>query len=271
MNKIKIFKYLLFALIITIVFILVLPVHAEDFFYFRQMSGLADHDYVLESPSGEVKLTASAGSTSENIITKMLMIISRDRINNYFTYPSHITPASDLYFIKFLPYREDNFSTQPKVTIKYTPDNQYKQVYYYNWSKLSFEKLDVKRDTINKALTFTLPNKKSVMFAVFSEPEIVGKASWYVHPGYSGKLIAASRDFAQESKLLVTNLYNNKEVIVTVKDYGPKECKDWTDKEQEQMGPCQDRVLDLSKTAFLQLATTTGVGVISEVKVTPIK
>ncbi len=62
------------------------------------------------------------------------------------------------------------------------------------------------------------------MFALFNEPSLVGRASWYVYPKYAGQLITASRDFAKGSQLKVTNLYNDKEVVVTVRDYGPKKC-----------------------------------------------
>ena len=75
------------------------------------------------------------------------------------------------------------------------------------------------------------------------------------YPKYRGELIAASRDFAKDSRVKVTNLYNDREVVVTIKDFGPKRCEDWTEREQRLMGPCQERVLDLSKTAFLKLAT----------------
>ncbi|MFA6919223.1 MAG: septal ring lytic transglycosylase RlpA family protein, partial [Patescibacteria group bacterium] len=106
-------------------------------------------------------------------------------------------------------------------------------------------------------LQFDFPaGKQALQFAIFSEPELVGTASWYVHPKYKTDLIAASVDFAQDTKIKVINLDNNKEVIVTVKDYGP----------DKSVFP--DRVVDLSKEAFKKIASTSQ-GVI-RVKVIPV-
>lgn len=261
------------SLIIAIVFFWVVPtVSAQEhsFLYLRKIKDALTDNFSLKSPAGQVLLNVFSGSNNQELIVKMMNIVPQSKINHYFTYDSDLSPASDLYFVKFTPYEAGNFSQMPEIQINYDPDGHYKEVYYYSWLNLRFEKIESIRDTINHTLTFALPNKKSVMFAVFNEPELVGSASWYVHPKYPNELVTASRDFAFDTRIKVTNLYNNREVVVTVKDYGPKKCEDWTAEEQEKMGPCQERILDLSKTAFLRLATTTGVGIISQVRVTPI-
>lgn len=105
-------------------------------------------------------------------------------------------------------------------------------------------------------MIFDLPaGQTELMFAVFGDKELIGNASWYVHPKYVGELIAASTDFAMDTKLKVIAVNSGKEVIVTVKDYGPDKI----------IHP--DRVVDLSKEAFSVLAPT-GAGVI-KVKVLP--
>jgi rare lipoprotein A len=74
-----------------------------------------------------------------------------------------------------------------------------------------------------------------------------------VHPKYKKELMAASTEYSFGSKVKVTNLANGKEVVVTIKDYGPVKA----------LHP--DRVLDLGKEAFKKIAST-GAGVI-EVRV----
>ena len=112
------------------------------------------------------------------------------------------------------------------------------------------------RDTKKNTLTFTVSAVKELIFALFEEPIQVGTASWYVHPRYKKELMAASTDFSFGSKVKVTNLANGKEVIVTIKDYGPDK------------GVHPDRVIDLGKEAFKAIASTRA-GVI-KVSVEPI-
>lgn len=243
---------------------------ARDFLYFETINPLATDYTLIPEDNTDLSLKIFAGSNTSSLTLKMMTIVNKDEIGNFFTIPEGKKPATDLYFLNFTPISEDNFSVQPQLTLKYQPNDHYQEVYFYDWTILEFVKMDSVRDALNKTLTVDLPQRKKIMIAIFNEPEIIGQASWYVHPKYENQLIAASRDFALDSKLRVYNFYNNKEVIVTVKDYGPKKCVDWTEKEQRLMGPCQDRIIDLSKPAFLQLATTTGVGIISNVKITPI-
>lgn len=267
----KIFSLVIALNFVFLSLVLAMPAEAEDFFYFRGIGQNLQSDYILSSPKGQVSLKISKSANIEATSIKFMTLTSQAKIGNFFTYPESISPSSDMYFVRFYPKGDALFSDQPQITLTYEPDGYFKNVYYYDWLNLKFTKLEVARDTINKTLTFNIPvGKDSLMFAIFNESEIAGAASWYVHPKYPGELMAASRDFAIGTEVNVTNLYNNKEVIVTIKDYGPKLCADWTEAENIKMGPCRERVLDLSKTAFLQLATSTGQGIISEVKVTPI-
>ena len=80
----------------------------------------------------------------------------------------------------------------------------------------------------------------------------------------------------KDHQKFIEAINENKKVILNFssKEDGhdlSRKCADWTEEENRKMGPCQERILDLSKTAFLQLATSTGQGIISEVKVMPIE
>lgn len=245
------------------------PAGAADFFYWRQISKDISKPYVLADDNEKLTIKADVDSLTNNTMIKVMNLVRQKQISKYFTIPENMTAGSDLYFIKFSGYNNSLFNKTPTITVKYEADNNYKELYYYDWSKLSFVKLNTVRDPLAKTLTFQMPDTEKLLFAVLNEPYIVGKASWYVYPKYKGELIAAARDFAKGTKLKLTNLYNNRQTVVSIEDYGPKLCADWTEKEQRLMGPCQERVLDLSKTAFLKLATTTGVGIISNLKVEP--
>jgi len=251
-------------------FFLINPVRAENFVFIRQIEYPLNKNYILTSPAEEITFSVAANSIDQNAVIKLMHLADQKNISDYFTYSENIEPASDLYYFEFVNkdgFQKTSYSIRPKITIKYKPDNKYKEIYYYSWLYLKFLKLDTIRDTINNTLTFEIPEQQSLIFALFDEKEIAGKASWYVHNKYKNQLIAASVDFAQDAKVRVINSDNNKEVIVTIKDYGPKKCPDWTEKEQKTMGPCQDRLLDLSKTAFKVLAPTS-LGIIN-VKVMP--
>lgn len=68
-----------------------------------------------------------------------------------------------------------------------------------------------------------------------------GIASYYFHPRYPGENITAHNTYPMGSKLRVTNISNGKSVVVTVVDRGIHS---------------PDRVVDLSTTAFKQIAQT---------------
>jgi rare lipoprotein A len=63
----------------------------------------------------------------------------------------------------------------------------------------------------------------SAIFLMISQAQAgwVGQASYYSHPRYPGGLIAAHRTLPFGTRLLVTNLANNRNVTVVVVDRGP--------------------------------------------------
>lgn len=92
----------------------------------------------------------------------------------------------------------------------------------------------------------------------FALNETYGKASWYGHPYHGRKaasgeiynmnsLTAAHRTLKFGTKLKVTNIANNKSVVVRINDRGPF---------------VKGKILDLSKVAFQQIASSS-VGVIN--------
>lgn len=88
---------------------------------------------------------------------------------------------------------------------------------------------------------------------------LTGVASYYdyvLKSGWSSKghYVCATRDFKRHSKVLVTNLDNNKSVECLVTDYGP----------DESIFP--ERIIDLSSTAFKSLAPLRQ-GIIKNIKV----
>ena len=83
----------------------------------------------------------------------------------------------------------------------------------------------------------------------------IGDASWY---GYKGCLCAASPDYEKGSQLRVKDLDTDKEIIVTVNDYGP----------DRSIFP--NRVIDLDKVAFRELGSL-GCGVLHNILVEQVK
>lgn len=114
-----------------------------------------------------------------------------------------------------------------------------KIIYYFDKGKNAWHPLsssyDSKKGTI-KAIIF-LPYAR---VAVFSHQDILGEghATWYK---YKNCNCAASPDYPKGTLLTVTNLGNNKSLVVKVNDFGP----------DRALYP--DRVIDLDKTAFSKI------------------
>lgn len=141
------------------------------------------------------------------------------------------------------------------VTINYLNDTNNKQsIFYFDENKKEWELLLSSIDYNNRTVraVILLPYAKMAVFENMGVP-CKGIGSWYK---YKGCNCAASPDYPKGTKLKVTNLYNNKSVIITVNDYGP----------DRSVHP--DRVIDLDVEAFKAIAKK-GAGLI-DVKVEPI-
>lgn len=89
--------------------------------------------------------------------------------------------------------------------------------------------------------------------------------SWY-GPGFNGKLTANGEKYNQEdytaasptlpfnTYVKVTNLKNNKFIVVRINDRGPYKCIKGTSKAVRPLEPHPDRILDLSKASFREIA-----------------
>lgn len=225
-------------------------------FSFLVDSDNSQQDYVLAAADGSANITIFKDAAHPSHNMKFMQLAAAKDISSFFSYDNSMEPASDLYLVRFPKYDNSDYGQSPLVSIKYEPGSSIKGAYYYNWSTLKFEKIDALIDATSSAVSFTWPGQEELIFCLFRDPELVGNASWYVHPRYRNQLIAASVDFPKNTKLKVINLLNNKEVIVVVKDYGPDKSKH------------PDRVVDLSKPAFKAIsALSAGVVKVKVVKI----
>jgi len=234
---------LFFLLFLLAPVCLIKPAYAQDesFTYIRAADVTAG-DYQLSAPDNQVTLKIFQQATSGPQNFKFMSFLKAPQIGGSYTYDQGIQPGSDLYYINFPHYQSGNFSRPPQISLKLTPGSAIRGIYYYDWGALQFQKLTTTIDVSSSLISFDWPDQTELMFALFRDPELAGQASWYTHPKYRKDLIAASVDFPFNTKLRVINVSNNKEVIVTVKDYGP----------DRNIHP--DRVIDLSKPAFKALA-----------------
>lgn len=155
-------------------------------------------------------------------------------------------PISKIYQIDFSQATTENYILNLKFE---TANNFNKTIYYFDGVSKTWKPLPTRENFLEKTVSTEL-GFSFVRVAVFENTSVlsVGKASWYA---YKGGLFAASPDYVAGTKLQVTSVSNpEKSIVVTVNDYGP----------DRKVHP--DRVIDLDKVAFAQLAPV-GAGVIS--------
>lgn len=130
----------------------------------------------------------------------------------------------------------------------------HRQIYFWNGVTSLWEPLP-STDEPEAGAVRALIHLPYARLAVFEDGIMeYGKASWYA---YKGCDCAASPDYPKGTELLVTSVADpTKSVVVTVNDFGP----------ERDVFP--DRVIDLDKVAFAQLAPL-GAGVIN-VRVQPV-
>lgn len=129
------------------------------------------------------------------------------------------------------------------IEIKYDDDYVgFKSIYYWDGGKKIWVKIPSHDMTGRKKVraNLHLPYARLAVFKDSSAMEI-GEASYY---SWKNCDCAASPDYPKGTRLKVTNLDNNKTVVVTVNDYGPVRA----------IFP--NRVIDLDKTAFAKIANT---------------
>jgi len=246
-----------FIIIICLSFFsaLAAPALAEPFIIIQRVNDYADKKTTISAPDGIAAVDFAENSLAQPLAVKLMNILDHKSIGYQLNLPEKLLPQTDLYYFNFEP-KIAAFNSQPQIRVK-IKDSNYKSLYYYDWQQLQFVRASTTVDASSTEMVFDLPTGLTeIMFTVMGDRELSGNASWYVHPKYPGEFIAASTDFPFGAKLKVIAINSGKEVIVTVKDYGP----------DKTLHP--DRVVDLSKEAFSVLAPT-GAGVIP-VKVIPI-
>lgn len=170
-------------------------------------------------------------------------------------FPDGLVPVSDIY--EFDIFNKAAFQNKLPLMLKFIlPSSSLsaRQVYFYNgvlgeWIPLPTAYQD--QNSVKGIIH--LPYAKMVVLEDAKMSR--GSASWY---GYKNCLCAASPDYPKGTKLLVTNLDNNRSVEVVVNDFGP----------DRTIHP--DRVIDLDKVAFKVLGELWQ-GIIPNVTVEPIK
>ncbi len=135
---------------------------------------------------------------------------------------------------------QNSEATSSLVTINYySPSNDLKQIFSFDEQTKKWQSLASVDDRQAGIVSALVVGTKKI--ALFTKPGALsfGAASWY---RYKNGLFAASPDFPKGTKLKVTNLENNKNVVVTVNDYGPDRAKH------------PDRAIDLDLVAFEKIA-----------------
>ncbi len=250
LSKGRILSFSSFSLLILFfVFVFnLLPVLASDLFIIERVSGSRSKDLSFSSEDNFITLKIKSGVNIDDSYFRFLNLIPKDKIADNFNF-GDLKPASDLYYLQIESDYESDIFNQASLNINFEAEGKLKSVYFWDKSELKFVKIEATRDNRNNILSFNVPKVDDLIFGLFEEPVQTGKASWYVHPRFPLEMMAASVDFPFGSQVKVTNLANGKEVIVTIKDYGP----------DKSVHP--DRVIDLGKEAFAVIASV-GAGII---------
>lgn len=169
--------------------------------------------------------------------------------------PENLKIVSHLYEFDIVNKAAYDASKPLTIEIHYPKDgNNYKRIYYWDGVKSRWLLLPTQTLTHYGQIKAKI-HLPYARLGVFEDNLILseGTASWY---SYRDCDCAASPDYPKGAKLKVTNLENNKTVVVTINDYGP----------DRTVHP--DRVLDLDLVAFKKIASKT-LGLI-KIKIEPI-
>jgi len=183
------------------------------------------------------------------IDSKMLDTLATLRIKEIILAPgSKMAPpqgmqlGSNIYEFDFKPQADVKMDKALWFSIKYGSIDYFrKNIYYFDQNKNQWVGIEGKINHGSKKITvnFSLPYAK---VAILEGIDIMteGVASWYK---YKNCDCAASPDYPKGTKLKVTNLKNNKSVVVKVNDWGP----------DRSVHP--NRVIDLDIVAFKKIAS----------------
>ncbi|MFA6228382.1 MAG: septal ring lytic transglycosylase RlpA family protein [Patescibacteria group bacterium] len=216
---------------------------AEDLIVIDLIPAIRKGDFVVKSSDGSLAFRVAKGTSTASVSFKLLSLIPQSAIaSSTYVLPEKTEAASDIYFLGISTSSDWNFL--PQIIMSYPGDNDLRNLYYWDESNGQFTRLETVKDLKKYTATADVTFPGKLIFVLLKEPESVGRASWYVHPKYRRELMAASTQFSRGAKVLVTNLANGKQVVVTIKDWGP----------DPAVHP--DRVIDLGKEAFKKIAST---------------
>lgn len=219
-------------------------------------------DIHIDQPTIEKGYTVTSNDKNFRlgIFPEVLAVETRVVVKEFdrqqFEFPEGWSPISNVY--EFDIFNKKAFQDEKPLIIRVNTleeTTHLKQVFFWNgvineWVELPSEVLDA--GTMQSILH--LPYAKMV---VLKHEEILqlGHASWYA---YKDCLCAANPDYEKGTKLRVKNLDNDKEIVVTVNDYGP----------DRSIFPL--RVIDLDKVAFEKLGWL-GHGILKNILVSKVK
>jgi rare lipoprotein A len=169
--------------------------------------------------------------------------------------PENLKIVSHLYEFDIVNEAAYDGSKPLIIEIRYPEDrDNYKRIYYWDGVKSQWLLLPT-QTLIHYGQIKAKIYLSYARLGVFEDNLILqeGPASWY---RYRDCDCAASPDYPKGAKLKITNLENNKTVVVTVNDYGP----------DRTVHP--DRLLDLDLVAFKKIASKTA-GLI-KIKIEPV-
>lgn len=161
--------------------------------------------------------------------------------NSFMAPPNGFQLASRIYEFDWRAQKPEIKAKALWFSIKYDSDNYFrKNIYYFDENENKWVGLPgiISNWSSKIIATFPLPYAK---VAILEDIDIMtdGYASWY---RYKGCNCAASPDYPKGTKIKVTNIKNDKSVVVTINDWGP----------DRSVHP--DRVIDLDLVAFKQIA-----------------
>ena len=193
--------------------------------------------YTVSAFNNKLKLSLTPGILSQ------ATDVDVERINEEMDMPWQLDKISEIYQFEFR--NKSAYDNHQPFYIQFSydePNSHYKQVYFYDKNYSAWRALPTK-DYPNGLFVRSLIHLPYARIAIFANPNVLtaGQASWY---GYKNGNFAASPDFPKGSRLRVYNSDNGKFIDVNINDYGP----------DRKIHP--NRVIDLDKAAFAQLAPT---------------
>lgn len=191
--------------------------------------------YTFKSADKNLTLGLLPQFVDENL--ENVKIVINDLGMDSVTVPDNKNLISSLYEFEI---KASNFEKPYVLVLNYESENDgAKAIYFYNqalnkWSEVKPALVDKEKKFIRVKLKISYAK-----LAILEEKPLLGQASWYKCMGGD---YAASVEYPRKTFLKVTNLENNKSVVVKVNDFGP----------DRSIFP--NRVVDLDVVAFKKIA-----------------